>query len=128
MPPPQAPTEAQPSVSTSSTIETAKDRLWEFQLRKENKAILQEIKIAAKDRQKDQAEYERKMKASSGRIDALEAKLADLERLYKEHAHAREKWMEEAAAFKSSMANVLAQHLNEGFTHASLTISQILTK
>lgn len=111
------PNQAEASSSAAGGAEAGKDRLWEFQLRRENKSILQEIRSAAKNREMDQAEFVRQTKAARDRLTALETRLAELEHARKEDEKARENWMKDAAAFKSSMADFLSGRLNEGLTH-----------
>jgi flagellar motility protein MotE (MotC chaperone) len=112
-----AQTSAEVSVSGSAAITTADlaaNKLWEYQLRRENKVILQEIKEAAKRREANNAEAERKTNVLDERIAALEAKVAEFERMYKEDEKARAKWNEEAVALRSAMAGFLAGQVRAG--------------
>lgn len=118
------PNQAEASSSTAGGAEAGKDRLWEFQLRRENKSILQEIRTAAKHREIDQVEFARQTKAASERLFALETKVAELEHARKEDEKAREKWMDDAAAFKSSMADFLSGRLSEGLARIAYKLHQ----
>lgn len=67
---------------TSSISDVAADRLWQFQLRKENKAILSQLQSSEQKRQLMLEENERRFKVSEEKMARLESKLAELERRY----------------------------------------------
>ncbi|CAD6503973.1 BgTH12-05714 [Blumeria graminis f. sp. triticale] len=67
---------------TSSISDVAADRLWQFQLRKENKAILSQLQSSEQKRQLMLEENERRFQVSEEKMARLESKLAELERRY----------------------------------------------
>ncbi|SZF00283.1 unnamed protein product [Blumeria hordei] len=67
---------------TSSISDVAADRLWQFQLRKENKAILSQLQSSEQKRRLILEENERRFQVSEEKIARLESKLAELERRY----------------------------------------------
>jgi hypothetical protein len=114
MAPDDAPDHVRVPTSNIGIAETARDRMWEFQLRKENKAMLQEIRNAAKQRELEQAEIDRTTRASTELLATIEARLAALENAYKEDQKGREKFMDDAARFRAQMTEFLSARFNEG--------------
>ncbi|KAE9381500.1 hypothetical protein N431DRAFT_425071 [Stipitochalara longipes BDJ] len=91
----------------------ATDKLWQFQLRKENKALLDQIQENERRRQFDTTEADRKLKESTDRITALESRLAKYEREKTREDQARRDFMKEDAAFKTNLKNFLEGRVSE---------------
>lgn len=107
-----------------NTAEMAKDRLWEYQLRRENQVILKEIRDAAKRREANTTEVKEKEVAYEQRIAIIEAKILELEQLHKDDVEARAKWAVEAAAFRSTMAAFIEGKMSPSSCFLSLLYSR----
>ena len=92
----------------------AADKLWQFQLRKENKALLELVQENERRSQLDTAEASRKHKESTDRIIALESRLAEHEREKARDEQARKEFMKEDAAFKVMVKGFLEGRVTEG--------------
>jgi hypothetical protein len=99
---------------TSNLAAVAGDKLWQFQLRKENKALLEQLQEIERRRQFDAAEAEKKLKESTDRIIALESRLSEIEREKNRDDQARKEFMKGDAAFKSDFKNFLEGRISEG--------------
>jgi DNA repair ATPase RecN len=64
----------------------AADRLWEHQLRKENRAILDQLKELEKQRRNADDEILRKVQESEERLDAMEARLSEVDAELKKYS------------------------------------------
>ena len=96
----------------------AADKLWQFQLRKENQALLEQLKENERRRQFDAAEAERKHKENADRIIALESRLSEVEREKIKDDQARMEFMKGDAAFKSNLKSFLEPRVSEGWLGA----------
>ena len=103
----------------------AADKLWQFQLRKENKALLEQLQENERRRQLDASEAERKLKDSADRIIALESRLSEVEREKFRDDEARKEFMKADAAFKADFKNFLEGRLSEGSLLEDLIIPQL---
>jgi hypothetical protein len=103
----------------------AADKLWQFQLRKENKALLEQLQENERRRQLDASEAERKLKDSADRIITLESRLSEVEREKIRDDEARKEFMKADAAFKADFKNFLEGRLSEGSLLEDLIITQL---
>jgi DNA repair exonuclease SbcCD ATPase subunit len=103
---------------------TVADKLWQFQLRKENKAILDQLQENERRRQADAAEAERKLKESANRIKALESRLSEVEREKIKEDQARKEFMKVDAAFKANFKTFLEGRLYEGWWRMHVLVRQ----
>lgn len=101
----------------------ATDKLWQFQLRKENKALLEQLQENERRRQYDTAESDRKLKESADKIIALESRLAEHDREKIKDDQARREFMKEDAAFKTNLKNFLEGRLSEGLFRMSFDVT-----
>jgi hypothetical protein len=92
----------------------AADKLWQFQLRKENKALLEQLQENERRRQFDAAEAERKLTESTNRIIALESRLSEIEREKTKDDQARAEFIKGDTAFKSDFKNFLEGRISQG--------------
>jgi len=92
----------------------AADKLWQFQLRKENKALLEQIQEIERRRQSDAAEANRKFKETADRMIALESRVAEHEREKTKSEQAVKHFMKEGAAFKAIVKDFLEGGVPEG--------------
>ena len=90
-----------------------KNKLWQFQLRKENKVLLEQMQEHEKRRQFDAAESDRKLKEGADKIIALESRLAEYERERTRDDQARKEFMKADAAFKAEFKNFLEGRVSE---------------
>jgi hypothetical protein len=103
----------------------AADKLWQFQLRKENKALLEQLQENERRRQLDASEAEKKLKDSADRIIALESRLSEVECEKSRDDEARKEFMKADAAFKADFKNFLEGRLSEGSLLEDLIITQL---
>jgi len=94
----------------------AADKLWQFQLRKENKALLEQLQENERRRQFDAAESNKKLKENADRIIALESRLAQHEREKARDEQARKEFMKGDAAFKAMVKDYLERRVPEGMS------------
>lgn len=92
----------------------AADKLWQFQLRKENKALLEMMQELERRRESDAAEVASKQKESTDRIIALELRLSEFEREKIKNEHVQREFAKADAAFKSDMKSFLEGRISEG--------------
>jgi hypothetical protein len=90
------------------------DKLWQFQLRKENKALLEQILELESRHQFDAAEADRKHNESADQIVALESRLAEIEREKNRNDQVWNGFMKEDGAFKANVKTFLEGRLSEG--------------
>jgi hypothetical protein len=100
---------------------SAADTLWQFQLRKENKALLEQIQEQERRRQVDAAEADRKFKESANRIIALESRISEMERERVREEQARKVFIKGDAAFKAELKSFLEGRFSEGSHRTLLT-------
>jgi hypothetical protein len=103
----------------------AADKLWQFQLRKENKALLEQLQEQERHRQFDAAEVDRKLKESADRIITLESRLSEVEREKARDNQARKEFIKGDAAFKAYIKNFLEGRLSEGLLLGNLLAQDI---
>ncbi|CZR51194.1 uncharacterized protein PAC_01069 [Phialocephala subalpina] len=102
-----------PAPTKQSTAEMAANTMWEYQLRKENKAILDQIRKYGEKRDADVAENMKRFQEVEKRRLALEARVTELERDQKlQDAHAAEH-KKECAAKLAEMENFLKGRVND---------------
>lgn len=101
-------------VASSSSI-GAKDQLWTFQLRKENKAMLQEIRDLQERRQTDYADFEGSLRVATDNLAKVDARVTELERRHAEDVQSQEKFREEIAALQALMAERMASKFHQGW-------------
>lgn len=102
----------------------AADKLWQFQLRKENMALLEQIREQESLRQVAAAEANKKFKESADRIIALESRISELERERARDVQARKEFMKGDAAFKAELKHFLDGRFSEGLLEVALVARQ----
>ena len=93
----------------SSAQGTPADRLWTFQLRKENAVLLELLEESKRQQQVTDAENKRKIKEGEERLAALEAKEVEYELQKQRELQALSKDREEVASMKAQMESFLRQ-------------------
>jgi len=108
----------QVSAAEGSVAAVAADKLWQLQLRKENKAILEKLQENEKLIQSGGAEANRKTEAGEAKIVTLEARLAEDERkreaLEKMLDQAQKEHRREIAALKLAMKDMIEGRISNG--------------
>lgn len=104
-----------PTNGGGSSSMTAKDQLWTFQLRKENKAMLQEIRNLQEQRQIAHAEFEGSIKVATDHLAKVDARVTELEQKHWENVELQEKFREEIAALQSKMAETMTGRFHQGW-------------
>ena len=103
-----------PISANKSTAETAANNLWEYQLRKENKAILEQVRKIGEKRDADVSENMRRMQEGEKRRLVLEARVAELERDHKDYDARMAEHKKECAAKLAEMENFLKDRTTVG--------------
>ena len=118
-----------PSLPTLiSGEDTPADRLWTFQLRKENRALLELLEESKRQQQVIDAENRRKIKEGEERLAALEAKEVEYERQKQRELEALSKDREEVASMKAQMESFLRQQrVSDGLLITLFVYSKPLT-
>ncbi|KAI6250130.1 hypothetical protein HI914_01735 [Erysiphe necator] len=101
------------SKASSSIAHIAADRLWQFQLRKENKAILDELKDHDKKRISLLETNQNRFEAGEDRILKLEAKITQLEQEHNKKMQAWEKFKNEQRAQTTELKLQIFMHATE---------------
>jgi len=115
--------------SLSSGEDTPADRLWTFQLRKENAALLKLLEESKRQQQVIDAENKRKIKEGEERLAALEAKEVEYELQKQRELEALSKDREEVASMKAQMESFLRQQrVSDGLLITFFVCSKSLTK
>lgn len=106
---------SQPPLATKPpTTEMAASNLWEYQLRRENRAILERVRKIGEQRDADVSENMKRIQEAEKRRLALEARVAELEKEQK-LKDARAVEHEKACAAKmAEMEKCLRSRLTEG--------------
>jgi len=91
----------------------ASDKLWKHQLRKENKALLEQLQENERRRQSDAAEAAMKEKEIADRIMALESRISEIEREKNKDDQARKEFAKGEAAFKSDLKTFLEGRISD---------------
>lgn len=103
-----------PASTNQSTAEMAANTMWEYQLRKENKAILEQIRKYGDKRDADVAENMKRFQEGEKRRLALEARVAELERDQKLQDARAAEHKKECAARLQELENFLKGRVTEG--------------
>ena len=106
------------------TAQRPADRLWEHQLRRENKALLEQIKEIGKRREADYAESERKRQETEERLDAIETKLTGFGHELREAVRASEKT---ATELRTAFSR-LGERIGGRAANGRLRVSHILSR
>jgi hypothetical protein len=112
----------------SSGEDNPADRLWTFQLRKENAALLKLLEECKRQQQIIDAENKRKIKEGEERLAALEAKEVEYERQKQRELEALIKDREEVASMKAQIESFLRQQrVSDGLLITFFVCSKSLT-
>lgn len=103
-----------PAPTNQSTAEMAANTMWEYQLRKENKAILDQIRKYGEKRDADVAENMKRFQEVEKRRLALEARITELERDQKLQDARAAEHKKECAAKLAEMENFFKGRVNDG--------------
>lgn len=106
-----------PASTNQSTAEMAANTLWEYQLRKENKAILEQIRKYGDKRDADVAENMKRFQEGEKRRLALEARVVELERDRRLQDARAAEHKKECAAKLAELENFLKGRVTEGKAH-----------
>jgi hypothetical protein len=112
----------------SSGHDTPADRLWTFQLRKENADLLKLLQESKRQQQAADAENKRKIKEGEERLTALEAKEVEYELQKQRELEALRKDREEVASIRAQMESFLRQQrVSDGLLITFFVYSKSLT-
>ena len=106
----------QETASTTRQAGVAADKLWQYQLRKENKALLEQLQENERRRQFYEAEADKKAKECADSIIALETKISEHEREKTRIDRAVKDMEMGQKTFKSGMMNFLQGRNPEGWS------------
>ncbi len=90
------------------------DRLWEHQLRKENKALLDQISKINKQHEADFVESERRRQETDDRLDVIELEIQKIENERQQAVRASERTMVDLREALSRLGERVGKHAANG--------------
>ncbi len=104
---------------TDSVSAKATDRLWEYQLRREHKVILEQIRDVEAQRDTELAEYRRTCEDALQKYIALQNRVEEIERHHTEWDRTVEEHENRIAELKNDITQFLTPRVSAGWSRST---------